>query len=370
MAHFHLIITTDYELPNDKQPDVMNYMIKPTRSLLDDLSPYGAKLTIMFEIGEMWAFEKDANQGFSKYLGYDVAEVIRGQLVQAIRKGHLHPQWLNARWEQGRWKLDYSKYRLTDLDYSELVELFQRGKGYLEALLGGNSADYSCVGFRAGNWITQPSGNYLRALHSAGLKSDTSVFKWAYSNTPSVFIDYRNATSNVLPWFACWDDINRPSSDGRILEVPIYAEAVSLLGLLSAKRLRSASQYFREDRQIAQEVKASSQREGCARCGLLSHLSRVLRLYPKKLDFCKLSWREMVRMIENVHRRYAEDQLIDHVSIVMIGHSKESLSSGDLRRFLEVISEKYRGSISFSTYRDFVQQYWLTAYSNHREKIG
>jgi hypothetical protein len=174
-------------------------------------------------------------------------------------------------------------------------------------------------------------------------------------------MDYRNAFSNVLPWMACWDDINQSSPTGRILEVPIYAEPVSLLGLLSVKRLRSASQYVREDRKIAQNVKPSTPQQRHLRVGLLNNFRKFFGIYPKKLDFCKLSWREMVRMIENVHRRYAEDPMVGHVPIVMIGHSKEPMSSAALRRFLKEVFTRYKDSISFSTYREFVQQYRSTA---------
>jgi hypothetical protein len=364
MSKFDLITTIDYEMPNNACADVTKFMVEPTRSLLDIMNSYAAKLTIMFEIAEMWAFEKDANKGFSKHLGYNPAEVIRDQLLQSIKKGHdvqlhLHPQWLNAKWGQGGWTLDYSRYRLTDYNFSELVELFRNGKEYLESLLCPYSADYACIGFRAGNWITQPPDNYLRALHAAGLRSDSSVFKWGYADTASVFFDYRNAFSNVLPWIACWDDINRPSPDFGILEVPIYTEAVNLLGLLSAKRLRSASYYFRENRRIAQEVKGLTQRVGCAKKGLLYYLSRIISIYPKKLDYCKLSWKEMVGFVENIHQRYAEDTTIDHIPIVMIGHSKEPMCSSDICRFLEVVSTRYKDSISFSTYREFIQRYKL-----------
>lgn len=366
MSKFKLILTLDYELNVNKAPDVMQDMIKPTEALLNICSSFDAKLTIMVEIGELWAFEKAENQGYARFIACDPAERIRDQLVRAVKHGHdvqlhLHPQWIGAKWVKGAWQLDYAKYRLTDLEYHEMVNVFRYGKEYLEKLLSPYCIDYSCIGFRAGNWVTQPSSRYLRALHEAGLKSDTSVFKGGYLNTNSVYIDYRKAYSNILPWVASWDDINNPGNHEGIIELPIYSERSSIFGMLSVRRLRSASQYVREDRKIAQEVKALTQRERCARGGLLNHLSRFFRVYPKKLDFCKLSWKEMVGMIENVHHRYAEDPMVDHVPIVMIGHSKELMSSADLRRFLEEVSTRYKDSISFSTYREFIQQYRLTA---------
>jgi hypothetical protein len=214
----------------------MRYMINPTENLLRVCHAFGAKLTIMVEIGELWAFEKSANRGFAGHIGYDAAKKIRSQLVQAIKMGHdvqlhLHPQWLGAKWTNNAWQLNYSKYRLTDFDYPEIVEVIHRGRKYLENLLRPHCDGYKCIGFRSGNWNTQPSSKYLRALYDAGIKSDTSVFKWGYVDTDSANIDYRRAHCNALPWIACWEDINLPGKDGGILEFPIYAEPVSLFGM-------------------------------------------------------------------------------------------------------------------------------------------
>jgi hypothetical protein len=365
MAIYQLLLTLDYELPAHRPPDVMQYIINPTEALLDVCGSFGAKLTIMVEIGELWAFENATNWCFAEYLGYDAAERIRSQLVQAIKQGHdvqlhLHPQWLNAKWEQGRWKVDYSKYRIPDLDYHELVNVFRCGKEYLENLLSCYCDDYSCIGFRSGNWITQPSGKYLRALHEAGLKSDTSVFKWAYVNTPSVFVDYRNASNNALPWVPPWDDINRSDPSGGILEVPIYAEPVSLFGMLTMKRLRSACNYFFVDRRIMHAVKASTPLTEGIRDGLSNKMAGFFRTHPKKLDFCKLTLREMLRMMENIRRRFDKDPIVTHVPIVMVGHSNEPMCDVDLRTFLDEISRRFGDSLEFATYRKVVQQYWLT----------
>ena len=112
MAMFVLIITIDYELPYDKRPDVRSHMIRPTNSLLNIVQKYGAKLTIMAEMAEIWAFEREENFGFNEYLGYDPSTEIRNQLEQAIRLGHdvqlhLHPQWLDARWGKNGWQLRF-----------------------------------------------------------------------------------------------------------------------------------------------------------------------------------------------------------------------------------------------------------------------
>ncbi|MFH1931758.1 MAG: hypothetical protein ABIN18_09250 [Pseudomonadota bacterium] len=314
----------------------------------------------MVEIGELWAFEKDENRGFTEYLGYDPAARIQNQLVKVIKQGHdvqlhLHPQWLGAKWTKNGWQLDYSKYRLPDLDYHEMLDLFQRGRDYLETLLRPHCDDYSCIGFRAGNWITQPSSKYLRALYQAGLKSDTSVFKWGYVNKDWIYMDYRKANSNVLPWIVSWEDINRPGKDGEIIEFPIYSEPVNLFSLLTVKRLMVARHYLLEDRVIARSVNSSYSTPRKLKTTIWRKIYRLFHKYPKKFDFCKLTTREMLQMMENIRLCYSDSQMVDHVPIVTIGHSKELGSAQGLSRFLRDVSRKFGNSLEFVTYREVIR---------------
>lgn len=360
---FILVSTVDYELPAHREADVLRYIIQPTDTLLEIFQSYGAKLTIMVEIGELWAFENAKNAGFKEHLGYDPVKMIQHQLVDAVQNGHdvqlhLHPQWLGARWLKDVWELDYSKYQFTSLDFREMVDILRSGKEYLENLLGPHCDDYSCIGFRAGNWITQPSGKYLRALHEAGLKSDTSVFKWGYINTPSVYLDYRDANSNIIPWLASWDDINIASRDGAILEFPIYAEPTSILGMFSMKRLRMAMSYLLEDRRNVQAVKTSAISKENSRVRLLNKMRRIFSTYPKKLDFCKLTLKEMLQMVENLKIHCVEDPTEIFLPVVIsIGHSKEPISREDIDTFFGIVSKRFGDSLRFSTYREIVKEY-------------
>jgi hypothetical protein len=362
MTKFEFLITLDYELPVNKKPDVMRHIVKPTDDLLRVCEQFGVKVTVMVEIGELWAFEKERNRCFAEYLGYDPGARIRDQLVDAVTMGHdvqlhLHPQWLNARWEGAQWHLDYSKYRVTDLDYGELVDVLRAGKEYLETLLRPHCEHYRCLGFRSGNWITQPSAKYLGALHEAGLRSDTSVFKWGYRNTPSVYLDYRNAYSNILPWAASWDDINRPSEDGGIVEFPIYAEPASIFGMLSFRRLKVAADYLREDRKNAGAVRTSVSQSARDHQHFWNKARRVFGIHSKKLDFCKLSKREMLQMFKNVWTGTFQNKEVHNIPIVMIGHSKDPISSVELGGVFAEVSKLFGDSLEFVTYRQIIPKY-------------
>jgi hypothetical protein len=354
-----LIITLDYELPYSRKADVRDHVVKPTQALLDICQKYGAKLTVMAEMAEVWAMEKKENAGFQKFLNYDGASEIRRQLGEIIRLGHdvqlhLHPQWLGARWSKNAWELDFSKYRLTDFDYEDMVKFLYKGKKDLEAHLQPISVDYACLGFRSGNWNTQPSGKYLRALQQAGLKSDTSVFKWGHANIASARFDYRTAYSNLMPWFASGEDINRPAAEG-ILEFPIYSEPVSLLGMFGIRRLSKALRYIHEDRIIRQATKGSACQPESLRKNPFKYVSRLFNTYSKKLDFCKLSGKEMLKLIKNIHRKYYESKGDVTIPIVMIGHSKELDCCEPLEVFLNEASNLFGNTLGFATYRQVIK---------------
>jgi hypothetical protein len=360
---FHLVITCDYELPAGGHGDVRRHMIEPTAKLLEVCEQHGAKLTIMVEIGELWAFEKPENSRFKEHLGYDPAPLIRQQLREAVRRGHdvqlhLHPHWIHARWKAPCWSLDYNHYQLTDFGINETVALLRQGKEDLETMLHPCCDDYECVGFRAGHWNTQPSHRYLAALREAGLRSDTSVFKWGYRDGGGTTFDYRRAFSNVLAWYACGDDINQATSETTILEVPIATELVRYFRMLTVRRLRLGLRFLREDYEISAAtaiLKSASAQTRLRRFPL--QLRQFWGQHPRKLDFCKLTAREMQSSIERLINQFSGYSRDLPIPLVMIGHSKELQEPLDVGMALGVFANQLRSKIVFSNYRSFFSTY-------------
>ena len=362
---FHIIIALDYEISGDGTGDVYHHVLEPTWTLFDVCQQHEAKLTIMVEIGEVWAFEKTENCGFGEHLGYDPGVEIRRQLVEAVQRGHdvqlhLHPQWINARWENRRWVLDYAHYHLTDFGHGEVVTLLRRAKEDLETSLRPHCPDYECIGFRAGQWNTEPSRPYLAALRAAGLKSDTSVFKWGSANNGAVTYDYRNAHSNVHAWYAHDDNINQPSSGEGILEVPIATELTRCLSMLTPRRLWLARQYLREDRNICAAVREATRNQGEPQRSIHG-FKRFFGWHAKKLDFCKLTVNQMLSMVGRLMKQCENQKKSLPVPLVMIGHSKWVGAEKALGGFLGLVRKRFGDNVRFSTYRDFVQVYTAAA---------
>lgn len=362
---FELIITLDYELPAGGEGDVRRQMIAPTAALLDLCEAHRARLTIMAEMGELWAFEDLANAAYGRALGYEPAHLVRGQLAGAVMRGHdvqlhLHPQWIGGRWAGGHWSLDYTHYRLTDFGLDEAARLLRRGKEDLEALLRPHHPGYACVGFRAGHWSTHPSDLYLAALAKAGLRSDASVFKWGFAESAAARFDYRAAFSNIRPWHAEPGDINRPAPNGRgLLVVPIATELRWPLALLTPSRLRLAGEILRESRRIAASAAGQSRNEQPTRGGP-GLFRKLTHRRPVKLDFCKLGAGQMLAMVERLMEQEEPDQTAQDgppIPLMMIGHSKQAAPAKALGRFLDQAVGRFGERLRFSTYRQFVERY-------------
>ncbi len=354
-----LIITLDYELPADGRGDVRRHILHPTEQLISVCSRHGARLTILAEAGEFMAMEREENRGYREALGHDPAALVKQQWIEAVQQGHdvqlhLHPQWINARWSGGEWDLDYAHYQLMDFEPGQAVEILKQARRYLEEAIAPRARGYECIGFRAGHWNTHPADRYLAALQAAGLRSDTSVFKGGYANSGMVTFDYREAYSHYRAWRADGRDINRRSSGPGILEVPIAAVPATLWGMLSLKRIRSAMSYLREDRLNQQKIQ--SRRDPSLPGVRKSRLGKLFQTVPKKLDFCKLTVREMRAITRRIVQEHAGAG-DEPVPLVMIGHSKQAGAAQALGRYLEIVTNEFAGAIRFCTYSDFIRDY-------------
>lgn len=354
-----IIITIDYELPNSNHVDVRRYMINPIHTLLEELTDLDAKITIMAEMMEIFAMEREENHGFCKFLGYNAPEEIRRQLKQAISAGHdvqlhIHPQWHNASWLNNRWVLDYSNYRLPDLDYNHLVNILSNCKRDLEETLGPHCANYACMGIRAGYWNTQPSFKYITALMEAGFLSDSSVFKWGQRNNRFVRFDYSDAPSNIIPWYASQHDIVLESGKKTIVELPIYSEQANLLKMITVKRLLTSLQSMRTDLSIEFNQLNDSFNQKSYWEIILEYLTMIFKTRAMKFDYGKLNKPQMFRMLDNVFKKYSAEPAYKFVPINIMGHSYDIGSKKDLINFIRKSKKYFGDSLGFITYRNAI----------------
>lgn len=346
------IFTLDYEIHGNGTGNPYILMVEPTDRLLQQFDTYGAKLTIMADIGEILKFKQFAEeQGCDDY-NY---EAIARQLRDAIRRGHdvqlhIHSSYFNAYYENGHWLQDWSEYDFARLNWDRMNEMVRRGKDFLETLLRPVDPNYRCNVFRAANWSVCPSKNVIKALLNNGITIDTSVFKYG-RREGRVNFDYTAAFSPLVPWLADENDICNRSDTGELWEFPIYSEKRWVGAFLTPQRIYRAYlsrlHKFADSSSSGQTVSRIPSRR--------SHYARWHWLTLKhawKADFNQCSGQQLIRAIERAEAEHVIDNT--ELPFILIGHSKlfSTFNEWSLRPFLSHIA-KHSERFSFGKFVDF-----------------
>lgn len=309
------IFTLDYEIYGNGTGTLASLVYEPARQLRDIFRTWDARFVVFAEAAE---FEKIETYGSDPAI-----DAVRGQLRQFHQEGfeialHLHPQWANGQFEQGRWRLDYSEYNLCALSSSRIERIAGQAINYLRYAV--NAADFQPISFRAGNWLFQPTKTAAGVLSQLGMKIDSSVFKGGLQHHHS--LDYRPALRNGRYW-TFDSDVNKPDPDGAWLELPIYTEMVPFWRMATSKRLGFKGGAGGASRGYGYRI---------------SRLRDRLRWrYPLKLDFCRMTLTELTAMMEGVLREdQAEPESLK--PLVAIGHTKDLTDLQTVHDFLAFLS--------------------------------
>lgn len=338
----HLVLSLDYEIFGNGSGDVQRDMIEPTARLLALCEKHSAKLTIMFEVGEYWAFERYDEQ-LRQELGYSPYEAMKTQAIEAIERGHdvqlhLHPQWIGAEYDNGTWQLRDAYWRLADLpdglgDKDQITSItgaLYAGKQTLEDMLRPVQPDYECICFRAGGFYAQPSCEIVPAMKRAGLKADSSVVK-GYRRTTPFEVDYSNVETDKHSWWTTDTELVAEGAPGEnILEFPVACRMEPYWNNFKPAAFRAAMRRRRAERESRNgRANGNGSRTSCIPSAR-TFLRRMMAKYASQLDYCKLSCREMLR-------RLGELDGPGQQPVMMIGHSKDFVNDRHFDAFLAVL---------------------------------
>jgi hypothetical protein len=342
-----LIFTLDYEIHGNGDGSPAQLMVEPTDRMLRLFDQYGAKLTIMADVGEILrfrAYRQEVGQDDFQY------EAIVEQLRRAVRTGHdvqlhIHSSYFNAKCQNGRWDQDWSEYNFAGLSRPRMAQMVREGKVFLEGLLQPVEASYRCIAFRAANWSVSPSQAVADTLIENGISIDTSVFKYGRRDGMVTF-DYSTAHHALLPWRADRANLCREDKASQIWEFPIYAEERPLSDFLTAQRVyravlgrRHRVQRLRGETPPAQK----RQKESAWRS--------LFRRHAWKADFNQCSGRQLIGSL-----RRAEGLVPAGCTapFVLIGHSKlfTRWNARSLKPLLKHVQEQPH-RYSFGLFKDF-----------------
>lgn len=383
-----LILTNDWEVFGDGSGDYRRVQHQPLEECLSVVANYGAKMTVMAEVGQqIWGFKK---LGAREPWAADIAAAWEEIMRETIRQGsdvqlHLHPQWLDARYAEGKWALNLDKWAIGRVDPAEAKSALATGRDYLEELLKPIDASYRCHAFRAGAYCIQPSGRVIAILRELGFDCDTSVTKGYIDQG---FYDYTDAESNMLPWHVDTDVRYRSASGNGLLELPIYSfkmlDSFGLRAVLGGSRTKNLlyklnygvpylerdRQWFKERDRIRAELYPAENRPYQTPMhklkGLLSSprgwLSLGLWPVDVQLDYDYLPPNVFVEGVERIFtsrwgKEHGNDDVI--LPVVASGHVKNMHNGENLDRILESMRAAFGDRLVHWTITDAVND-WMS----------
>jgi hypothetical protein len=333
------IFSIDYEIYGNGEGSIRELVYEPAERLKAIFDKWNARFVAFIEVAELEMIEANKTD--------PAIDLVKNQIRRFYREGyelglHLHPQWYNARYLNGKWQLDYDEYNLCTLALERVDQMVDRSIEYVRNLLG--VSDFTPFSFRAGNWLFQPTLTAAKVLIKQGVKVDSSVFKGGLQHQHK--LDYRRAIKNGYYW-PFKDDVNVPDRQGTLIEFPIFTKMVPLWKLLTLKRIG-----------LQQKVPTRTR----ARKERLFRLLDFLRLYhPIKFDFCRMTMKELTHML---NKEILQDQKDPDLfrPLVAIGHTKDLIDFATVDSLLSILR---RQNIPISTFREMYHKY---NFNNHQIK--
>ncbi len=366
-----LVLTNDWEIFGDGTGDYFEIQHNPLAELLGIMKEFDARITIMAEVGQQFAhlFLSD-RYDWAKNISSSWEEILK----DAIKSGsdvqlHIHPQWLNVDFDNGKWLLNMDKWAISSLDGETIEALILKGKSYLETLLKSVKPDYQCIAFRAGAYCIQPSQLIIEKLIKAGIICDTSVTKGLKNEG---FYDFSRAHSNILPWICSEKSVTEQGNSG-LMEIPIYSRS-----LLHSKVIEKflPSLFYKSTFNIKvpkHELEWQKERERIKsiryprehrfyKSKQTKNLSFYLKAIAEKtviqFDYDYIPASVFVKILSDIYKEFEPDMKEDLIiPVVASGHMKDAHTNDNLKWIFENIKKDLPEKVVYWTLSDAIN-YW------------
>src|SRR5574338_316494 len=203
----HLALVDDWELSGNGSGNIRQLQFEPLRRLVSSYDRLGIHGSFNAEVMQQLTFRQHQHQHKDlEVLADEWDETVR----QTFRQGHdiqlhIHPQWWNAEYQDGRWKLS-SDWSILNYARADALQMLQRGKDYLENLLKDLDPNHRCVSFRSGAWCIAPSPHMLQLLADVGIVFDMSIVAGVKYDTRNIKLDYTCCEEDFLPYYPLMTD--------------------------------------------------------------------------------------------------------------------------------------------------------------------
>ena len=354
----YLALTHDWELRGDGSGDIEQIQFAPLQKLLEIYRKHKARTTFLPDVLQQIRFRQLQTE-------HSDLESLVGQWDEHVREAfgqghdiqlHVHPQWHDGRYEDGRWRLN-GDWSLLNYDRDDAYALLAAGKDYLEKLLRPIDPSYRCVAFRSGALAAAPSDHLFESLISLGIHLDVSIAGGLFVDNAALQIDYRNCEEDFLPFYPAIKDARRVSgARERIVCVPLNhfygsRRAVTRQNIALARQRLSR-------RAIASQAtssQAGAQSEHQSRTALAFEkiiMPAVKRKYLVS-DLSRLNYRLMQEMLGSIRQR-ARQSGLRQLPVILTNHPKDIRDLAGIERF---VGEASRAKdISFITLTEVAEK--------------
>lgn len=349
VARIQLVLADDWELRGDGSGNMRAIQFETMRRLCTLYEQNGLRGSFNAEVMQQLTHLRLASEhGELRALAEGWETAVR----EAFSHGHdiqlhIHPQWSDAVYEEGRWKLR-GAWSILEYSAPEIRLMLETAKSYLEELLQPLDATYRCLSFRSGSWCIAPSPDVLTTLADLGIVFDMSIVDGLLYDTPHLQLDYRHIDEPFLPYYPRMDDARRVSdTQERIVCVPTHSFAPSLFGLGLRHVARKLQRKIPASRRVARRFVAPHdtpisdggyEREAYVRSEWGGDERRRLSRPSKRpSDIAALSFLQMSEMLRDIRRR-ARDSGLPLVPVVLENHSKDLGEFGPIARFARTLA--------------------------------
>jgi len=340
----HLALVDDWELSGNGSGDPREIQFGPMRELVSVYHRHGIRGSFNAEVMQQLAFRKlQMAHPELKTLADEwdaaVQDVFRqGHDVQL----HIHPQWSDAEYVDGKWQLT-ADWSILNYSEEEARQMIRRCKQYLEHLLRPLDPTYSCVSFRSGSWCIAPSPHMLRLLVEADIVFDMSIVGGVRYQTRRINLDYSACEEDFLPFYPVMTDARKVSRHPEpIVCIPTNHFYGSRRQTFQ-HHLRKVVGKVKSRTNSAREEHLGRSAETYGHEWAQTNESLAIRVYEKGVvpylkgrhlisDLAQLDYALMREMLDSIRRR-ARTANVPNIPVILENHTKDIRDFTDIDRF-------------------------------------
>jgi hypothetical protein len=347
----YLAFVDDWELSGNGSGDVRELQIDPMRELVKIYNAHGVHGSFNAELMQQLTFRKFESERPELKL---LADEWDASVQETFSQGHdiqlhIHPQWKDAEYAEGEWRLT-ADWSILNYSPEEAYRMMAAGKEYLENLLRPVDPNYRCISFRSGSWCIAPSPHMLNLLVRLGIIFDMSIVGGVRYETRNISLDYTNCEEDFLPYYpVMWDARKVSDKQEPVICIPtnhFYGSRRQVFKHHFSKawgkvRQRVAPQSTAQKRSRSVEAYGHEWAQ-------THHASPLARIYEKGLvpylkgkhlisDIAQLDYALLSEMLASIRRR-ARTSGLSEVPIILENHTKDIQDFSHIERFIEDVA--------------------------------